>query len=357
MTKVKNTWLCVNCTPPKQKRIEKKVNQNNNTPLSASKNANNNNMDCFTPRMLDQISSILDTKLQTFETNFIEKLRTTIKDEVNVAVNTAMATLRSEFTATTDFISAEQKDTKNNLVKIEQKVKALESTNSRLQSEIKTLECRLNNSDIIPLKSQVTQLQTELNSRAQSSLRNELEIAGVMECPNENLHHVALVTARKIGITLEDSDIDWVMRVGAKPKSSPSSTEIGGDSDHEEHEENSSSSGPRPRPVVIRFTRRARRDDFLRSSKLRKDLTNQDIEVGNSTMKIYINKRLTKENRQLFRVTRNRAHEAGYKHCWTNNGTVYVRKADGRFYPAIPIRSMADVDDKMRMDNPNPKNN
>ncbi|KAI5635438.1 hypothetical protein NE865_11811 [Phthorimaea operculella] len=340
MIKLKNTWLCVNCTPPKQKRTEKNVKQNASTPAVSTPLPK----DCFTPRMLEQIGSILDAKLQTFEIQLLAKMQTTIKDEVNAAVNTALATIRSEFTATTDFITAEQNDLKDNLAKIEHKIKALESTNSKLQTEIKTLECRLNNSDIIPLKSQVAQLQTELNSREQSSLRNELEIAGIIECANENLHHVVMVTARKIGIALEESDIDWVMRVGPKPKITLTTEQ------NPSVQENTDRDGPRTRPVVVRFTRKARRDDFLRCSKTRKDLTNQDIEVGNSTMKIYINERLTKDNRQLFRAARHRAHEAGYKHCWTNNGSIYVRKADGKFYPALQIRSVSDLDEKIRFD-------
>lgn len=56
----------------------------------------------------------------------------------------------------------------------------------------------------------VTQLQNELKAQAQANLRNEVEMVGIPENSSENLYHTVLVAAKKVGIDLEDADIDWV---------------------------------------------------------------------------------------------------------------------------------------------------
>lgn len=59
-------------------------------------------------------------------------------------------------------------------------------------------------------------LKEYLSKQAQNALANEVEIMGIPENCNENLQHVVLVTAAKIGIELKETDIDWVRRAGKK---------------------------------------------------------------------------------------------------------------------------------------------
>lgn len=203
-------------------------------------------------------------------------------------------------------------------------------------NRIKVLEDRETENQ--SLKNQVAQLQDQLNVQHQAALSNELEISGLPEQPNENLHHIALLLATKTGVTLVDTDIDFISRVGPRrPLAQPETpaTEV-------------MSSGPSPawsRPIVIRLIRRAKRDEFLREAKLRKNLNAKMINDTLRDQKVYINERLTRENRLLFRETRLRATQAGFRFCFIKNGCIYVRLREKA--PAIQIRNGAELDAKL----------
>lgn len=200
----------------------------------------------------------------------------------------------------------------------------LDEANSHLtqaNNRIKMLEER--EVEVASLRSQVTVLQELLQTQSQFSLRSELEIVGIPETDNESVGHIALLTAAKVGVTIQDTDIDWTARVG--PRRAPDST------------------NKLPRPIVVRFVRRTKRDEVFRAAKARKGLTTKDFNTGEKEHRIYINERLTKENRWLFREARRRIAEADFKFCWTHNGNVFVRKREGN--PAIQLRSQAKLDE------------
>ncbi|XP_073957473.1 uncharacterized protein [Choristoneura fumiferana] len=177
------------------------------------------------------------------------------------------------------------------------------------------------------LVQQVCQLQETVNSQAQASLRNDIEIQGLNEAPNENTHHIILTAAAKIGVSLKDEDLDFVSRVG--PPLSRGKDQI------------KKTPGSRSRILVVRFLRQHKRDEFLKAAKARRNLTSAVLGVGGPASNIFCNERLTKVNRELFRGARLRKSSAGYKYCWTRNGTVLVRKCEGS--QAIAIRNHADL--------------
>ncbi|XP_075990160.1 uncharacterized protein LOC142985797 [Anticarsia gemmatalis] len=176
--------------------------------------------------------------------------------------------------------------------------------------------------EILLLKNSVSELQHRLNFSEQENMRSELEIFGVPEENNENVSHVVMLTARKIGVQLVDSEIDEAFRAGARR----------------------SNAVERPRSIILRLTRRSKRSDILKAAKNRRPLTSEDIVKGTSS-KVFINERLTKTNKELFRNARIRAQAHGFRFCWIRNGTIYVRKAEKQ--PPIPIRSSADLDDNV----------
>ncbi|XP_013193029.1 uncharacterized protein LOC106136907 [Amyelois transitella] len=220
--------------------------------------------------------------------------------------------------------------------KLEDLTHSLSHTNERMDDimskivttneKIKYLENR--DRELENLQATVSLLRNEVNTQAQFNLRNEIEIVGIPESANESLQHIVLVAARKAGVDLEDSDIDWVARVGSKRPQMTTTLP----------EDRLST----PRPIVVRLLRRSKRDNFLKSSKSRKGMTSSDLEVSGSSMKVFFNERLTKENRFLFRETRLRAKQHGYAFCWCNQGTIYVRQREGK--GAIRISSHQELD-------------
>ena len=49
-------------------------------------------------------------------------------------------------------------------------------------------------------------------------MRNELELSGIPESNNENLYYRTTPAIRKVGVELDDHDIDWVTHVGLRGK-------------------------------------------------------------------------------------------------------------------------------------------
>ncbi|KAI8434129.1 hypothetical protein MSG28_012259 [Choristoneura fumiferana] len=176
------------------------------------------------------------------------------------------------------------------------------------------------------LQETVDRLQFQLNAQEQTLLRNDVEIVGCPESLNENPVHLALTTAAKVGYALSEADIDGAWRTG--PRVIPA-----GNGNSRAH----------ARPIAIRFTRRASRDAFLKAAKSRRNVTSADlVDHVDAPVKIYVNERLSRSNRHLFRVTRQRATVAKFKRCWTSHGSVYVRRHDSS--PAIHVRNLDDLD-------------
>ncbi|KAJ8707722.1 hypothetical protein PYW07_011399 [Mythimna separata] len=165
----------------------------------------------------------------------------------------------------------------------------LSTVSSTLTEKIEEYEKRLEEKDrdIKHLSDSVAELQYYRETQEQLQMRNEIEIIGLPEQPSENLTHMILVTSKKLGVELQENDIDQVQRVGAKCTNSPSKP-------------------PTSRPVVVKLLRGAKRDELLSAAKSRRNLTSSDIVRGTSAT-VYLNERLSQANRKLFGEARKRA--------------------------------------------------
>lgn len=210
--------------------------------------------------------------------------------------------------------------------------------NTRLDnfdSRIQSLEER--DTVILSLQDEVSQLKHQLNYQSQNLLNKELEILGVKEATNENLEHIIMVAASKVGVNLPECEIDWVMRAGPK------------------HGRSNSKATQSPRPIIAKLSRKTKRDEILKAAKVRRhSLTSADLNLPDPPNKIYINEHLTKANRLLFRDARLKARESGFRFCWVTNGRIHLRRDEGK--PAIPINIQADLErvlSSCNMGNPN----
>ncbi|KAL4714778.1 hypothetical protein ACJJTC_002637 [Scirpophaga incertulas] len=237
----------------------------------------------------------------------------------------------------------------NVLLALTSEIKLLRGDVSELKDHIKSLtdhlsqcndrinECeakiRSRDADIINLKSTVSILREQLNNKSQALLKNEVEIANVNEFPNESLQHIVKNIAFKIGFGLEEQDIDYVSRVGPR--------------NHQSTKENSERL---PRPITVRFIRRLKRDEFLKAARSRHPISSSDLKINGVDRNLYFNERLTQSNRQLFRSTKLRARELGFRFCWVKNGTILVRKQEGN--PSMAIRTNEDLDRHLALPSP-----
>ena len=214
--------------------------------------------------------------------------------------------------------------------KLQDATDSLISCHSRLDQYHNTMqaaEARITNLELenAEYKKLLNHVNSEIRSLAQAQLSNEVEVTGVPECPAENLHHIVSLAANRVGVNLQDGDIDWITRVG--PRRGQSS--------------DTAAKPPLPRPIVVRLTRRATRDQLLRQFRSRRNILSSQLEVAGSAMTVYMNERLTKENRLLFREARKWKKDKNFEGCWYYNGTIYIRQQQGK--PAFVIRSLDDL--------------
>lgn len=310
--KLRATWICPACVCNRRK-----VGDNSSTPVRHHllTEQESSNVTVRSHRVLtadSQSSDSLDLK--------------SVMDEIKLMRND-MLEVKNQLHSLTDSITQCQE-------KITSFSDFFESTRLRLQ----LLEEK--QAEVCELKSQISHLQEQLVSQAQTAISNELEVIGLPETANENLQHCVLVLAQKVGVPLLNEDIDWVSRVG--PKKNMRNKSTGDISDNQSEFHNS-------RPLVVRLLRKTKRDEILKAARVRRNISPKDMDIGASTQKLYINERLTSDNRRLFREARIRARHLGYKFCWIHNGIIHVRKDEGRGYPAVQIRSWASLEEKLHL--------
>lgn len=172
----------------------------------------------------------------------------------------------------------------------------------------------------------VAQLRGELNEREQELLANDIEIANLPENNGENPIHIVQLIATKLGVCIDERDIVSAERMGGRHinAASPEGT-----------------TESRPRPIIVRLTRRSIRDDLLKNARVRRGADTADLNMNGPKKRFYLNERLTKFNRQLFRKARVAGEQHGWKYVWTQRGRILARIKNGE--SACPIRSEADL--------------
>lgn len=180
------------------------------------------------------------------------------------------------------------------------------------------------NREISGLKCIVLQTQRDLEVQEQIAVNDEIEIIGVPETDGENLIGILNAITLQAGVELKELDVNYVTRVGPK---FTSKTKI----DREN----------KPRPIVAKLVRRLKKSEIIKACRSKPKLTTEGVSAG-SPRAVYINERLTRNNRQLFRETKLRAKRHNFKFCWIRNGSVFVREAENK--PAIRIENFEELD-------------
>lgn len=208
---------------------------------------------------------------------------------------------------------------------------AVDSCNRRIDD----LECRIEameqqpkndpvNNNIQTLEQTIIELKLDLNDRDQELLSNDIDIAGVPEENSERCTHLVLSIAQKLGVPLEEREVVSAYRAGPLRRAA---------SEHE--------SASRPRPLVVRLARRTLRDQLLAAARVRRDVTSAGIGLTSPARRIYINERLTPDNRLLLYKARSESVRAQWKYVWTREGKIYARKEQGS--SRMRLRSETDI--------------
>ncbi|CAK1546890.1 unnamed protein product [Leptosia nina] len=159
--------------------------------------------------------------------------------------------------------------------------------------------------------------------------RRNIRRIRIPENSGENITHIVISLAQKVGFTLEERDIVSADRMGSRLQ-----REI-------QHINDNTAQPFRSRTIVVKLTRKQLREDFLREARVHRGAVTSGTNVEGGVKRFYVNERLTRVNRQLFQMTRREAKTKNWRHVWTRGGRVYARRDQNS--TLCKIRSESDV--------------
>ncbi|VVC99735.1 unnamed protein product [Leptidea sinapis] len=163
----------------------------------------------------------------------------------------------------------------------------------------------------------IDSLKKQLNDSEQDKLLNNVEISGLQENNGENLLHVVITLAQKIGFSLEERDIVNAYRLGARINAVESRGAV-------------SKATRRPRAIVVRLTRRYLRDKFLHVARVRRGVDTTGMGLGGEPRRFYVNEHLTRVTRKLFYLAREElARQRNWRFVWCDQkSSVHVIRSE-----------------------------
>lgn len=182
---------------------------------------------------------------------------------------------------------------------------AAEAHQSDLEERIAAAEAKLikleNISDIITsLQERVSALEEKNQYLEQAERISHLELHGLTEHVAENLVSVVVQTGKVAGVSIAESDLKWVGRVGPTTEASL-----------------------KPRPVLVKFAQHDVKNDLLRAVRKRRGIKLQELGYAGDNHNVFVSENLTKYYRDIFREARKLEN---YQFTWTSNCRIYVRK-------------------------------
>lgn len=182
-------------------------------------------------------------------------------------------------------------------------VKSMEKENAELKKNIANLqrECR-------ELSVKSKDHETRLMQNEQYSRSFNLELKDVPQFEGEDVKEITRKLAQAVKVPLEDADIEACHRVRTAGNASAPN-------------------------IIVRFVRRSKRDAFLEKAKKQK-LTSAVFNLE-PPVPIYVNEHLSPSVKRLLGAAKAKRRACGWKHAWTKNGKIFLRKTDNSDYVAI----------------------
>ena len=215
-------------------------------------------------------------------------------------------------------ISAEFDEQKSKQKDLEKTIKRLETDLLKSKTDTKNMEKQLKD-----LQVTAENAKSAVNDLEQYGRRDMVDICGVPRHVNEDTDQIVIDIAAKLGLTLTKTDIATSHRTKPTPDA----------------------------PIIVKFISRNVRHSFFNLRSQLKLKTLNDLGFQGAT-KVYINESLTASNGELLKKTRTTLKGKNFKHIWTKNGTIFLRKEDKS--NKIIIRSVKDI---IKLINPTNSNN
>ncbi|KAH9631917.1 hypothetical protein HF086_000254 [Spodoptera exigua] len=164
----------------------------------------------------------------------------------------------------------------------------------------------------------VRTLEQKIDSLEQQARNCNIEISNVPERRGEDLIRMMEQMGAAVKFAIQQKDIISIHRV-----------------QHAQHTSN------RPKNIIVKFSTRITRDNFLSAYRLAKELKSDQIGITGSPARIYLNEHLTLKTKQLFRTCKEAAKQHDFKYVWIRNSTILVRERDGM--ASFAVRTLDDI--------------
>jgi regulator of replication initiation timing len=221
---------------------------------------------------------------------FLAKMEETIKAQFSRYEENFGAQL-NEFRNSMDFFSNKIDDYECQIKTYCSQVKDLQDSQNMLVKENEKL------------KKEIAQYKSQLEDLEQYNRNKNIQIDGVPEIPNENVGVILQKISHVVGLPLNiTSDIQAMHRI-------PTKRERG------------------PKPIIVQFSNRQTRDEFLSKCKKTK-ITSIDFAEHVPQTNVYVNEHLTPYNKSLL-FNAKKLKERGWKFIWIKEGKIFARKDDG----------------------------
>lgn len=166
------------------------------------------------------------------------------------------------------------------------------------------------------LKVEVRDLQGRMRNIEQYSRINNIEINGLPTTREENVRELVKDVGAAIGVQVQEADIAAAHRVPSFRRD-------------------------RDPAMIVQFTNRARRDEWISKYRQKKTLSARDVNQHFPIQRVYINDHLSPENKQILAKLKQRCREIGYSFAWCRDCKFFARKAQGE--PLKRINGFEDI--------------
>lgn len=175
--------------------------------------------------------------------------------------------------------------------------------NVDLQNRVKSLEIKSTNCE--KNCSKITELENKIDTMEQKARQCNAEINNLPERRGENVIALILNMGVAVKQPITQQDIVAAHRVP-----------------------HASSNVSRPKNIVVQFTNKIIRDNFIAAVRIAKGVTSDQLNISGTPQRLYVNEHLTLKNKKLFREARVTAKENEFRYVWIKHGTVLARAND-----------------------------
>ncbi|XP_059049434.1 uncharacterized protein LOC131844537 [Achroia grisella] len=317
-------WKCTACYRKTTKSISKSIPTSAQTEQSFTRN----NEDASASDLSDQENSNITMRTKNSQqssdkNNYVteSKIREIIKEEMTGSLQIIIQqNISEQFKKISDQLSHDM----NKFVMV---LEGIQTRITSVEDRVHVIEKRLDTQK--DLTDTVARLQAELNDRDQELLHNDVEINGLPEEKNERPIHLVALVSKKLGLEVNENDIVNAERVGTRQENKNEVDPYGDEK------------LKRPRTLVVRLLRRSLRDELLRAARVRRGLDCSGLNLQTDSNRLYINERLTRDNKQLFYKVREACRIFKWRFSWTRHGKIFTRREPGE--SVHRIRSIAEI--------------